>query len=541
MKNLYVLIILSLFTAIASNDEFMDRFPLDKVNDANFWTRASDVKMYADQFYTDLRPSLAYLRDNPSDNQLPQSRDTYIWSQYTIPSSGGGWGKSDWLRIRRCNYALARVANMEPTNEVQRYEAEIRFFKSYYYFEKVKKFGDVPWLDRDLQTDSEELFAPRDSRATVIANIVEDLNFAIENLPETDGNDRLTKYAAYALKAEVCLYEGTFEKYHNLGGNYEALLRESAKACEEVINSGLFEVYSTGDTNNDFFNLFVQYELKGNPEGIMIQRYLKDIRMHNQVRNLDEQKTGYTKDFAETYLCTDGLPISLSPLYRGDAVFDNEFVNRDPRMRQSIYNSSRPFRIFPDGTTSYKTLPEFNPVVCTSSYFIIKGFSPYEVDRNAQQDVIDLFTFRYGKILLEYAESKAELGECTQEVLDKSINELRDRVGMPHLTVDVGFVDPAWPNWEVPVSPLINEIRRERRIELCSEGFRWDDLVRWKAGKLLENEKTYVGALNPKTGNYHVMYPGAVRKWDNKLYLYPLPIEDLVMNTKLTQNPGWEQ
>lgn len=143
-------------------------------------------------------------------------------------------------------------------------------------------------------------------------------------------------------------------------------------------------------------------------------------------------------------------------------------------------------------------------------------------------------------MLVSYAEAKAELGECTQEALDKSINLLRDRVAMPHLSVDVGFVDPNWPVWEVPVTPLINEIRRERRLETCAEGIRWDDLVRWKPGKLLENPKTILGARDPATGEYRVIYPGTTaRTWDDKLYLYPLPTQELSLNPNLEQNPGW--
>ncbi len=546
MRTLYILIIISLLTATACNDDYLERFPEDAISDETFWKTASDVKMYANQFYPYLnfdqntQTREIFRSDNNSDNQGPDSRETYIWQEDPVPASGGGWGKSDWLQIRRCNYALVRIDNMDRTSEVLRYEGEIRFFKSFFYFEKVKRYGDVPWLDRDLETDSEELFAPRDARETVIENVIKDLDFATENLPETTSDYRLTKYAACAFKAEVCLFEGTFRKYHNLGG-YEALLREAAEASEKVINSGLFSVYSTGNPNSDFFDMFVQQDLTGNVEGIMTELFIKDIVMHNEVRWLDEQHSGFTKDFVETFLCTDGLPISLSPLYQGDAVWGDEFENRDPRMNQSVYNSDRPFRIQIDGSIQYLTdLPQFIPARCFTSYYIIKRFSPYETDRNKQQCTLDKFIFRYGKLLLDYAETKAELGECTQAVLDNSINKLRDRVAMPHLTIDVGFVDLNWPNWEVPVSPLINEIRRERRIELGADGFRWDDLCRWKAGKLLENVKTYRGARDPSTGDYYELYPGHVRIWDDKLYLHPLPLEDLTLNPNLLpQNPGW--
>jgi hypothetical protein len=532
--------VLFLVLTVACNDEYLERYPLDQISDAQFWTSSTDIELYANQFYIDLRdPHVNWRKDDKSDNNAPGNRNTYVWGEYVIPATGGGWGKSDWQPIRRCNYALARIAEMEKDALVLRYEGEIRFFKSFYYQKMIERFGDVPWYEEDLQTDSEGLVKPRDSRKVVFENILNDLDFAIENLPEESGENRLTKYVALTFKAEACLFEGTFRKYHGLG-DHEAILAESAEAAEAVINSGLFSLYTTGNPEQDYFDLFVQYNLTGNPEAIFFQRFITGIRMHNNVRSLGEPHTGYTKDFVQSYLSKDGLPIALSPLYQGDVNFEDEFVDRDPRMKQSIYVPDRPYRIYTDGSVDYRTMPEFDNNYVTTSYYITKGYSPYEVDRLQNQTTIDVFTYRYGKLLVSYAEAKAELGEATQEVLDNSINLLRDRVGMPHLEVNVGFEDPNWPDWEVPVSPLVNEIRRERRIETAGEGTRWEDLVRWKAGKLLENPLTYVGAVDPETGEYRVIYPGNTRKWDDKLYLYPIPVQEISLNPQLTQNPGWD-
>lgn len=543
MKSISILLFVLLVTTVACNDDYLEKFPQDKISDNNFWQTGADIEMYANQFYPTLYDArLAwYNLDNFSDNQSPSTRNAYTWGEYPVPSTGGGWGKGDWLQIRRCNYALERIAGMTPDQSVLRAEGEIRFFKAFYYFEKLRRFGDVPWLDVSLTPESPELFLPRDPRETVIANMMADVDFAIEHLPATSDEDRLTKYAALNLKGDIALYEGTFRKYHDVVGGHEELLKTAAAAYEEIINSGLFSVYSTGNPDEDYFDLFVQYELKGNPEGIMIQRFILNKLTHNNVRQLGEPYTGYNQDFVQSYLCTDGLPIALSPLYQGDAVYGDEFVNRDPRMAQSIYHTERPYNISTNGLVYHKEMPEFQNNYCPTSYYIIKGYSPYEVDRLIQQSVVHTFIYRYGKVLVSYAEAKAELGEATQDVLDNSINLLRDRVNMPHLTADVGFVDPNWPDWEVPVTPLINEIRRERRLETCAEGNRWDDLVRWKAGKLLENVKTVQGATDPATGEYRVLYPGySTRTWDDKLYLYPLPTQELALNPQLTQNPGWE-
>lgn len=543
MKIANISIVLVAVTFLFScNDEYLELVPEDQIIDQNFWKSASDLELYANQFYLDLREPNGYIwpLERFTDNQGYIIRDAFLWGESTVPTSGGGWAKSDWLNIRRVNYALARIADMEKTPEILRYEAEIRFFKSFYYYEKLIRFGEVPWYDKDLNVDSEELFKARDSRETVVSNMVAELDFAIEHLPEESSENRLTKYAALAFKTEVCLFEGTFRKYHGIG-NYESLIRQAADAAGSIIESGRFALYTTGNPQSDYYDLFVQYDLSNNPEAIMFVQYIKDVFMQNEVRYLGETRSGYTKDFVESYLCTDGLPISLSPLYQGDIVFEQEFANRDPRMRQSIHTADRKYRIYQDGTFDMKIPPYFNGTQCWTGYEMIKRYSNLEADRIGGQSTLDQFIFRYGKVLIDYAEAKAELGECTQEVLDQTVNLLRDRVGMPHLTVDVGFVDPNWPDWEVPVSPLINEIRRERRIEITMEGEdRWFDLIRWKAGRLLEGRKTQLGAYNPEKGAYHEIWPGFVREWDDKLYFRPIPTQDLTLNPNLHQNPGWE-
>lgn len=554
MKAIYiiVMVMISSMIPIACNDEFLEKYPLDKVTDNNFWQTAADVELFANTFYPVLQtqlPTRYFDFDNSTDNMVPRIRDPYTWGQTIVPSSGGGWGKSDWKGIRDLNYALDRVVKMTQSADLLKMEAELRFFKAYLYVEKIKRFGDVPWLEGTLEPDSEDLHRPRDSRKTVVTNILGDIDFAIANLPavSTADSDRITMYAALALKVDLALYEGTFRKYHQLG-DHEPMLRLAVDAAEIIMNSNLFSVYTSGEPlpNDDYFNLFsstVGNELKGNPESILVIRYLTNIRMHNSPRSINEPNSGFSKDFVETYLCTDGLPISLSPLYNGDAVFGDEFVNRDHRMYQSVHTYPRPQTINSQtGAISYRTLPNLSSSAGSRSptgYWSLKGWTPIDAERNQNQSVIDKFVYRYGVILLAYAEAKAELGEATQEVLDKSINLLRDRVGMAHLNVDVGFVDPNWPDWEVPVTPLINEIRRERRIETVSESKRWDDLVRWKAGKLLENPKTIMGARNPADNEYWVQYPGAVRIWDDKYYLRPIPTQELALNSNFTQNPGW--
>jgi hypothetical protein len=538
----YLAILLFLAGVSGCNDDFMEKYPLDKINDQNYWKTVNDLKSYANQFYTGavLTSIDNYQKDNASDNQAHLNKDGYIWNESTVPTSGGGWAKSDWSGIRNCNFFLQRYHTVvDVESNINTYVGEILFFKAAFYFEKLLRFGDVPWLTQDLSTSSEELYAPKNSRAEVADSIIACLDRAIAFLPETSAEGRLTGYTALALKARVCLFEGTFRKYHNRG-DYERILRQSADAAKRIIESGRFELYTTGNPQDDYHAFFQLQDMSGVKEAIFSVQYEADKRQHNRVRQTRESGSGMTKDFAESFLCrTDGLPIALSSDYRGDATFMDEFENRDYRMKQIIYTPDRPIFITENGTEEFEAAPIYMNLAYTG-YRMYKMYSPLAADNEYIKCTIDDCPFRYGEVLINYAEAKAELDECDQSVLDLTVNKLRDRVAMPHLTLPVPFVDPAWPQWETPVSPLINEIRRERRIELASEGFRWDDLCRWKAGKLLENEKTYLGARDPETDAYRVLYPGFTRVWYDKLYLHPIPIDELNYNPQLApQNPGW--
>lgn len=556
MKKIYFIVWVACMIGFsACNDEFMDRYPLDKVSDQTFWKTEDDLKMYANRFYPHLTynaSSGGWKVDQQSDNQCPSTRNAYIWNEYAAPSDEGTsteeayrWTKAGWEYIRSCNYFLQRYHSVTGDPAIiERYVGEIRFFRAWFYFQKVCRYGDVPWLSRDLNIDSEELAMSRTSRKIVTDSIMADLDYAIAKLSETSNEDRLTKYAALALKSRVGLYEGTHMKYHNLGDG-SAYLRSAVAAAEAIIHSNLFSLYqsNTNDPATNYYQAFIQQELRGNPEAILCRRYLTDLSMHNRVRELGEAGDGFTKDFANTYLCDDGKPIRISPKYQGESVTDylREFQNRDPRMKQTIYTPDQPYLITSQGENQYQAAPQFDNGMCFTGYRIYKFFSPLQSDSEYQRCTLDEYIFRYGETLLNYAEAKAELGECTDADLNKSINLLRDRVGMPHLDVNVGFVDPDWPNWEIPVTPLINEIRRERRIELAAEGFRFDDLVRWKAGTLANNRLTYSGALDPATGAYRDLYPGRTRAWNNRLYLYPVPTQELTVNPNFKpQNPGWE-
>jgi len=283
-------------------------------------------------------------------------------------------------------------------------------------------------------------------------------------------------------------------------------------------------------------------------------RYLAGILNNDIDRQLIQNSDGYSKAFVNSILCSDGLPISLSPLYKGDDTPDAEAANRDPRYKQQI--GTRGFDILSGDTI---TLPRIGTTITSTGYQCIKGHSNSAVAYNANQSTYDFFIFRYAETLLIDAEARAEMGTCTQSTLDNTINLLRDRVGMPHMIIANLQKDPKSDFPDVPV--LIDEIRRERRTELGSEGFRFDDLHRWHAGTLINNPNTILGMkLTPAlkaqyaveapqldvkdivtdANNYIRVYPNfTTRTWNDKFYLYPIPTQEITLNPQIKQNPGW--
>ncbi|WP_109697237.1 RagB/SusD family nutrient uptake outer membrane protein [Chitinophaga deserti] len=543
---------LALVFGAACNNDFLDRLPQDRLSEATFFKNENDLRIYANRFYT-IIPAQGHTSDNNSDNFVPRDRTPLLAGTYTVPNTGGGW---TWNNEREANFFLMRYERADAAPAVKaKYAGEVRLFRAYMWWRKVVQFGDVVWFGKDLNENSPELFAARTPRATVMDTVLNDLNYAVANLPvpASAEQDRVNKDIANAIKSRICLWEGTYRKYRGLPGA-ETYLREAATAAEAVMNSGNYAIYTTGAPTRDYVNLFIQEELRGNKEAVMARRYVKDQSMHNATRQISDVWPSYSKDFVESILCADGLPISLSPLYQGDDTPEKERTNRDPRYSQLIVTRDYVVTQNADGSADKITLPRI-PAVLTG-YASAKYKSPDPVQWVANQSTLDLFIVRYAEILLNFVEAKAELGEASQAVVNQTINKIRDRVGMPHMIIAALIKDPASTFPTVPV--LIDEIRRERRIELAQDGFRFDDIIRWKAGELINNAKTIVGMkLTPAL---RAQYPASqvagiqvdandrirvytditTRVWNDRMYLFPLPLQEMNLNPQLKpQNPGW--
>ena len=565
-------------------DDVIDLKPLDSFTDESYWTSVDDLRGYANRFYTNLTgPSSS--GDQQSDNRVASSYDAWLYNEYVVEQAGD-WS---WTNIRNLNFFMNRYQRVEGTDaDINAQVAVIRFFRALDYFGKIKSYGDVPWYEKDLTDgDTEELFKARDTRDFVLGKVIEDLEFAIQWLPEKNAavECALHKDAARTQLSRVCLYYGTFKKYHNVGGtpSSQELLQKAASNALAVMNTGRYEIVQGDDKGCGqqafegyplyYQNQFVQEDLSSNKEAIMYRKYVDGTLMHGTGRN---QGVGYSKDFAESFLCKDGKPIGVSELYQGDETIDDEMINRDPRMYNIIDNVHRPYTVQADGkieTTFSKfdknySAPNVSASGSVTGYANVKYSSADPTQWVANATTYDWFIYRYAEVLLNYAEAKYELGEMTQDVLDATINKLRDRVEMPHLKMEVGFTDPNWPDYGYEVAPLLQEIRRERRIELVAEGFRYDDIIRWKGVKVYENPKTVLGmrvtdkvkslydegTFGGETGRALVEYQGktyirpytkelndAGRKWasDDKRFLNPISKNVILINPNITQNPGW--
>ncbi|GGW41014.1 RagB/SusD family nutrient uptake outer membrane protein [Arenibacter certesii] len=580
MKNYTYRFIFILALIVSScSDDVLDLVPESDVTAVNFFKSESDFRIYANQFY-DYFPregrgfaDFIWKEDNNSDNQIQNGNgNIFAHGTNTVNDNPSGYGGGGWNfdNIRTVNYFLDQLEASELSEDVKnRWRAEGRFFRAYLYFDKVKKYGDVPWFDTAHAETDPEIYKPRDSRATVVNNIINDLDFAIINLPQEIGNkENIDVYIAHALKARIALYEGTLRKYHGKSEPFTELLNQAIISAEVIMSEDGYKLHEDGGPATSFYNYFALAKPGTSTETILARHFSTDLGITHWSQRFitGEAGTGFSKSLADDFLCTDGLPISLSPLFNKATDYDfieTEMANRDPRMVQSIFNKGDLKLVGPDEYFNEENdrVPPFNQNWPTG--YAIKKFSNtdrvFQVPGAADDGV---FVFRLGEIYLIYAEAKAELGTLTQNDLDISINLLRDRVGMPHMTL-AGLVRDPDSDFDgsiadIPaVSVLIDEIRRERRVELAAEGMRRDDIIRWKAGQLLVqtplgakfNASVYPNAVGQpfartNSDGFIEPYQGLtiVKQFDeNKNYLYPVPPSEIGLYPSgvLTQNPGW--
>lgn len=575
MKKIFYTIII-LFAGIvlySCNDDLLDKTPLDEISDPEFWNSETDLQLYVNNLYNNIEgweprgSGSSPFHDLSSDivvadhNNLFTVQNHQMDGTLSVPSFTNDWSEP-YENIRDVNYFLESAERVEVAGLVDHYIGEGYFFRAWFYFELFEKFGGVPIITEVVDKPEEEdlLYVPRSSRSEVADFILSDLDMAISKMEFANqvGAGRIHKDAALLFKARVALYAGTWEKYHQgspFAGSTDgaAYLQQAAAAAQTVMNNDNYSISMGTGPADSYYRLFNQTDLRNNPEILFYDHLDGTLGRSNQLDNWPGGM-GVTQELVRFYLCTDGLPTGASPLFTDgdDSLLTTVEDNRDPRLAQTIMVPGDIVVISSTGEITYFTFPDFNaPTGYESQKFRM------ETNGDDRGDVAFIH-LRYAEALLIYAEAKAEMGQLTQEDVDMSINLLRDRVGMPHLTLNTITPDPNAVDYGYPLADDLYEIRRERVIELAFEGRRINDLMRWGAHSIFLGKRPSGTFLTPELDaehpdNFLTDEDGFMDPYQEILtgpnggygfnpardYLFPIPSTELTLNTNLDQNPGW--
>ncbi|MCD7793303.1 MAG: RagB/SusD family nutrient uptake outer membrane protein, partial [Alistipes sp.] len=303
MKRFIILTVV--LTAGLTGCDLLDTKPLSQISQTDYFKNETDLQLFSNPFYNNLLDKNPY--DDQSDLIVCQtlSNEMLGGNKRTVPASGGGW---TWTDLRRMNTLLEYSSQCPDEDVVTKYNALTRFFRAVCYFEKVKRFGDVPWYDVQLGSADEALYKPRDSRELIMTKMIEDVNFAINELTSDVSTYRVNRWAALALKAQFCLYEGTYRKYHNVnleGHDYAYYLDLAAKAAKELIDDGPYKLYKTGNPEKDYLTLFAQ-ENASQDEYILAIKFDYGLGIYHNATALTlvptQGRPGYTRKFINMYL-----------------------------------------------------------------------------------------------------------------------------------------------------------------------------------------------------------------------------------------------
>lgn len=582
-----MLIVLS---AGMSCKKYLEKDPLDKLTPDQAFSTETNLKLYVNGFYLMLpNANSIYQSELTSDQTVRKDVPPYLLSGFSAQSAlafnavAAPW---TWTSLHNVNYFIENNNNPSiPQATRDHYTGIARFFRAYFYYNMVKVYGDVPWYGKTLSSDDPDLYKARDPRSLVMDSVLADLDFATTHIYDTKdaGCTQITRAVALAFKSRVCLFEGSFRKYHGLlGGTETKWFQNAADAADTLIVSHKYSLQSTGNTDADYRSLFINETPQSN-EVLLAAVYNNSIKKWHGANNWYNSATAgdrlsLNKRFVNIYLNLDGSRFTDTPQY-DTLQFQQEVKNRDKRLKQTIrtpgYKRS-------DGTLAG---PDF--IVTTTGYHILKFSTDDKALDIVAQNFNSIPIMRYAEVLLNYAEAKAELGTLSLDDWNQTIGALRVRAGVANTGLPT-VADPYLEaNFYPGVSdPVLLEIRRERGTELVAEySFRFDDLMRWKVGDNLV--KSYDGIYVPAKGQVldisddgvagagdvcfvdalpATKVPGVTyvtltsstfrlsngssgnlqwltntpKVWDDKRYFYPLPPNEILINPQLTQNQGWQ-
>ena len=542
--------------------------PLADFTEDNFFTSETNVEMYTNYFYNEWT---AYGTGGSSefgywttlnDNQAVTGLSG--WNFIAVSASDGTWNAC-YQEIRRANILLKHIDEIDmPAASKNYYKGLAHLYRGWQHFCLVRKFGDCYWVDKELTTeDNDILYGPRHNRNTVMDNVLADLNFAVEKMGDKNAGSRTAYnvHVANAIKSRVCLFEGSYAKYHLKDDARAKTYFEAAKvASEALINNGMFALTPGAEGYRANYN---SLDLAGNTEMIMYKKYVLGVLYHaNQDYCCGSTQThGLNKAAFNAYLMKDGsLPtgedkgvLGTDGLDAGKPVIYDLVAARDPRLGQQIDGY---LAYVGNGRVRYEGMPGQDGAAentVSTGYGILKFDEPVTLAKYRQAtngNETDAPVFWLAEIVLNAAEACAELGD--EAGAKKYVNMLRTRAGMPELKLQG---DPAN---NMGVSDLIWEVRRERRVELMFDiNDRYWSLIRWHQLDKLDTEKypdqtkgawiekgwpidlNSVKLTNGDYGYIECNTTGVHRKFDEKHYLAPIPSGQIELNDQIGQNPGW--
>lgn len=597
--------------SLTSCEKFFDREPLDQFAAEQFFSTKTDLEYYANGLIDTALPDfddVALGEDRYTDLCGTKESKNFFWPDRYTASIASGWSYSNWSFLRQVAYMLDNMKNAKSNVSPEvynHYEGVARYFRALSTFNKVKKFGDVYWIDHVVSpSDSTILYGPRQDREFIVHNIVEDLKFAAENCLasgagiRTDGCIYVNKYTAEALASRICLYEGTYRKYHSTNpstgrpwtGEYESaedLLKLAMDFAGDLMESGVFKLHS------NYRELFTSTKLPSD-EVIWGRTCNEELGVAHKVTYKYCSTTssllyGPTKDYVMMFLDKSGKPLPSAEIS-----VTKEFENRDNRLAATVLAPGQ--KMINAQGKEVDFAPDFTWT--TTGYIWIKWVIPEYSPMNeggTDKSLNSVPVLRYAEVLLNYAEAAEELGMMDKTVWDKTIGELRKVHGgltsAPY-PGEAGYTaDPILRAYftedllhSVELSDVALEIRRERVVEMMfEEGRHYDDLMRWNIGDIIErrykhqgwkgiylskeeaasgfdfNGKHYTVSTTSPTGQTNIKVTTAADKnhtlsngtygyliynyqlqWDDKMYLYPIPVTAKNVNPQLGQNEGWQ-
>lgn len=564
--------------------------PVDTASNEAIFSSESGMQLYVNSFY-DVLPTPydgVFAIDNTSDIVARNNVDTYLAPGALSPITSSGWS---WSALRNINYF---IENAEKSNVATRehYIGVARFFRALFYFDKVVRFGDVPWVDRTIEIDDEAtLYGSRTNRFEVMDNVLADLDYAIQNISLTTdaSSTQITKNVARAYKTRICLFEASWRKYHteyNQQGTADFWFQQVVSAANDITG---FSLHQGGGVDRSYRELFVT-RVPYATETILAVTLDANLQVFSSANRRFISPTygsrpSLTRNFIKMYLNLDGTSFTDNPNAE-TTVFADEVEGRDLRLKQTIrvgdYHRT-------ENGVPVVAPPNFNQTV--TGYQPIKWSYderfPYDDEsRNDNAHII----MRWAEVLLNKAEALAELGTMTDSDWAATIGQLRARAGIagPTLTTMPTVADPYLLSYYQGrfTNPVMLEVLRERAVEMVFEGLRPNDLLRWRLGDLFATSKMN-GMFVPALGEYdlngdgiadvyfyqgtrptnvsnpsvalvdvspsnaagriqlsngasgEVMWNPGPREWEDKKYLYPIPQTDYERNPSLGQNPGW--